>query len=42
MIFEHIDYDLKMLIEKLRPKPFPMHYIKVISTVIVYCKSFQE
>ncbi|KAK6113247.1 Cyclin-dependent kinase 2 [Brugia pahangi] len=28
LIFEHLDYDLKMLIEKLRPKPFPMPYIK--------------
>ncbi|KAM3728187.1 Cyclin-dependent kinase [Dirofilaria immitis] len=28
LIFEHIDYDLKMLIEKLRPKPLPMPYIK--------------
>uniref|UniRef100_A0A0R3RWA1 cyclin-dependent kinase n=1 Tax=Elaeophora elaphi TaxID=1147741 RepID=A0A0R3RWA1_9BILA len=28
LIFDHLDYDLKMLIEKLRPKPFPMPYIK--------------
>ncbi|KAL3990842.1 Cyclin-dependent kinase 2 [Acanthocheilonema viteae] len=28
MIFEHIDYDLKMLIEKLQPKPLPMLYVK--------------
>ncbi|VDP13574.1 unnamed protein product [Onchocerca flexuosa] len=28
LIFEHIDYDLKMLIEKLRPRILPMPYIK--------------
>lgn len=30
LVFEHIDYDLKMLIERLRPKSFPLPYIKVI------------